>query len=93
MFGQTNYYDESGNRVGESWPGLVEGTESFYGVDGELKGSSCFGLASDQVYHDAENAYLGSSVRTLYGHAFFDGDGEYVGNSSEIMSGESFDFF
>ena len=93
LFGQTNYYDESGTRVGESWPGMIEGSENFYGNDGNFLGSSALGIASDQVFRDEHGDRLGSSMYTVYGRAFFDTDGELSGTSVETMTGEAFDFF
>ena len=93
LFGQTNYYDESGNRVAESWPGVTEGTTSFYDTNGELIGSSCIGLAADQVYRNSDSEVLGSSIKTTYGNAFYDENGDFAGTSSETLYGDSFDFF
>ncbi len=43
LFGQTTHY-ENGVKVGESWPGLFEGSQKHYDADGKYAGYSDRGI-------------------------------------------------
>ena len=65
IFGGYNHYDENGDRVGSSWPGLVPGEIVHYNSDGERVGSSMPGLFC--LHTDSD----------IYNTGDFDGDEQF----------------
>ena len=45
LFGQKIHYDENGNYVGESWPGLFEGSMEHYDANGQYAGGGFIDLS------------------------------------------------
>lgn len=85
LFGQTIHYDENGNKVGESWPGLFTGSLEHYNDVGEHVGHSERGFIEDLVHYDSDNNCVGSSERGLFGSTHhYDSDG-YVGSTYESI--------
>jgi hypothetical protein len=60
LFGQKIHYDDMGNIVGESWPGLVEGSYVHYGPHG-YAGESMPGAFADLVHYNADGQYVGDT--------------------------------
>lgn len=83
FFGQKIHYDEKGNRVGESWPGLFEGSMEHYDASGEHVGSSMPGLINDYVHYDDDNNAVGYSQRGLFGTTHHYGEDGYEGDTVE----------
>lgn len=92
LFGNTLHYDESGNKVGESWPGLFGGSQEHYDANGNHIGSSHVGLFSEQVYY-GENGYAGRSDLGLFGERnHYNKDGDFIGDTWDTMIGETSNF-
>lgn len=60
LFGQKIHYDDMGNIVGESWPGVFPGSWEHYGSNG-YAGHSDPGVFADLIHHDANGRYLGDT--------------------------------
>ena len=93
-FGQKIHYDEYGNYIGESWPGLIEGTYNHYNADGQFAGYSDPGLFADLVHHDASGHYQGETWSGIAdGHkVHYDTDG-YAGDSWDSLLGSDTELF
>ena len=99
LFGQIIHY-EDGRRVGESWPGLFEGSYDHYDADGRYAGYSDPGIVAELVHHDERGVYVGKTYTGLFGqkkhysaeHGFagetWDGTAEEV---SELFDDGGFD--
>ena len=83
LFGEKLHYDENGNKVGESWPGLFGGSYDHYDENGKYAGYSDPGIISDYNHYDAGNHRVGSSQRGVFGgYNHYDNDG-YKGHTIE----------
>ncbi len=93
LFGSKIHYDENGNYVGESWPGLFEGSMQHYDANGQYVGYSTPGLFADQVHHGPDGRYLGETWSGIVnGHKIhYDADG-YAGDSWDMLLGTGSDF-
>ena len=91
LFGQKLHYDEMGNLVGESWPGLFEGSWEHYDQNG-YAGYSTPGLFADQVHHNANGQYVGDTWSGIADEhkIHYDTKG-YAGDSWDTLTGSSTD--
>ena len=93
LFGQTIHY-ENGVKVGESWPGLFEGSMNHYDASGKYAGYSDRGLIADQVHHDADGRYINETTRGLFGQKkHYSADHGYVGETWDGLFGDTTDLF
>ena len=53
LFGMVYYYDENGNPVGKSRPGLIEGTRVYTDQNGGYTGKSRPGFLAKSVFTNA----------------------------------------
>ena len=67
LFGETNYYDERGRKVGNSSPGLFGGN-TFYNDNGHKAGSSYTGLFGGTTYYDEHGHKVAESTPGLFGN-------------------------
>lgn len=99
IFGQTNYYDESGKKVGESWPGLFDDSSELYNKDGKHVGYTMPGVFADSlVYNDQGEKQAESWKGVVSDQNIYTDDG-YIGSSIDTPFGtdisidsDSFDF-
>ena len=96
LFGETIHYDESGVKVGESWPGLFNGSMVHYGADGSYAGRSDPGLFAEFEHYDADGSHLGSTYHGLLNgmHVHYSDNDGYVGDTLDglVSSDTDFDF-
>ncbi len=94
LFGQKLHYDENGNYVGESWPGLFEGSMEHYDANGQYAGYSDPGLFADHVHHNANSQYIGETWSGLTDHhkIHYDTKG-YTGDSWDTLIGTDTELF
>lgn len=89
LFGQTIHY-ENGVKVGESWPGLFEGSQNHYDADGKYAGYSDRGIFAEQVHHDADGRYIGETTRGLFGQKkHYSVERGYVGETWDGLFGRT----
>ena len=60
LFGTVYYYDEHGNPIGKSRPGLLEGTRVYTGENGRYAGKSRPGFFAKEVFTDTDNNHITS---------------------------------
>lgn len=70
LFGTVYYYDENGNPVGKSRPGLLEGTRVYTDQNGRYAGKSRPGFLAKEVFTDTEHNYI-TSYDSLLGEVHF----------------------
>lgn len=70
LFGTVYYYDENGNPIGKSRPGLLEGTRVYTDQDGRFAGKSRPGVLAKEVFTDTEHNHI-TSYDSLYGEVHF----------------------
>ena len=58
LFGTVYYYDENGNPIGKSRPGLIEGTRVYTDQNGRYAGKSRPGFLAKEVYTDTDNNHI-----------------------------------
>ena len=87
LFGQMIHYKD-GVKVGESWPGLFEGSWDHYDAGGRYTGYSDPGLVSDLVHHDAQGRRIGSTHTGFFGQKKHEINGMH-GESWDSFTGES----
>ena len=63
LFGTVYYYDENGNPIGKSRPGLIEGTRVYTDQNGKYAGKSRPGFLSKEVFTDTD----GNSITSYDG--------------------------
>lgn len=87
LFGQKYHYDENGELVGESWPGLFEGSWEHYDKHG-YAGYSSPGVFSELTHHDANGKYMGDTWQGVAPeqHIHYDIDGN-TGDSWDTLTG------
>ena len=90
LFGQKLHYDEMGNLIGESWPGLLEGSWEHYDQNG-YAGYSDPGLFADQVHHDAGGRYAGETWDGFQGQKIHYGPNGYAGITWDGLTGSHTD--
>ena len=83
LFGQIIHYKD-GVKVGESWPGLFEGSQNHYDAEGRYVGYSGRGMIADLVHHDEHGNYIGETHTGLFGQKkHYSADRRYVGETWE----------
>lgn len=93
LFGQIIHYAD-GIRIGESWPGLFEGSQKHYDADGKYIGYSDRGFIADQVHHDANGRYIGETYTGFFGQKkHYSADHGYVGETWDGLFGDTTDLF
>lgn len=80
LFGMVYYYDEDGNPIGKSRPGLIEGTRVYTDNDGRYAGKSRPSIFAKEVFTDTDNNHI-TSYDTLGGEAHFQ-NGTPIGHST-----------
>ena len=65
LFGWVYHFDESGNSVGKSRPGLFGDRTIHYDAEGEHVGTSYPGIFADEVYFDKKKKV--STYKGLFG--------------------------
>lgn len=87
LFGETNYYDERGRKVGESRPGLFGGT-NYYDESGRKVGNSSPGLFGGNTFYNDNGHKAGSSYTGLFGGTmYYDEHGHKVAESTPGLFG------
>ena len=85
LFGETNYYDERGRKVGESRPGLFGGT-NYYDESGRKVGNSSPGLFGGNTFYNDNGHKAGSSYTGLFGGTtYYDEHGHKVAESTDYL--------
>ena len=79
LFGTVYYYDEHGNPIGKSRPGLLEGTRVYTDENGRYAGKSRPGFLAKEVFTDTDNNYI-TSYDSLCGEVHFK-NGTYAGHT------------
>ena len=91
LFGQIIHY-EDGIKVGESWPGLFEGSQNHYDADGRYIGYSDRGMIADLVHHNKHGNYIGETRIGLFGQKkHYSTDCRYVGETWEDFNYDTTD--
>lgn len=70
LFGTVYYYDEYGNPIGKSRPGLLEGTRVYTDENGRYAGKSRPGFFAKEVFTDTDNNHI-TSYDSLCGEVHF----------------------
>lgn len=70
LFGTVYYYDENGNPIGKSHPGLIEGTRVYTDQNGRYAGKSRPGFFAKEVFSDTDNNHI-TSYDSLCGEVHF----------------------
>ena len=70
LFGTVYYYDENGNPIGKSRPGLLEGTRVYTDQNGRYAGKSRPGFLTKEVFTDTEHNHI-TSYDSLCGKVHF----------------------
>lgn len=79
LFGTVYYYDENGNSVGKSRPGLFEGTRVYSDQNGKYAGKSRPGFFAKNVFIDKNKNRI-STYDSPFGEVHFK-DGKPVGRT------------
>jgi len=91
LFGQIIHYKD-GIKVGESWPGLFEGSQNHYDADGKYIGYSDRGMIADLVHHNKHGNYIGETHIGLFGQKkHYSTDCRYVGETWEDFNYDTTD--
>lgn len=80
LFGMIYYYDENGNPIGKSRPGLIEGTRVYTDQNGRYAGKSRPGFLAKEVFADTEHNHI-TSYDSFCGEVHFK-NGVPVGHTS-----------
>ena len=64
------HYDENGNPIGKSRPGLIDGTRVYMDQNGRYAGKSRPGFLAKEVFTDTEHNYI-TSYDSLLGEVHF----------------------
>ena len=70
LFGTVYYYDESGNRIGKSRPGLLDGSRVYTDRNGRYAGKSRSGIFAEEVFEDTDHNRV-TSYDGLFGEVHF----------------------
>ena len=91
LFGQTIHY-EDGIKIGESWPGLLNGSQNHYDAKGRCIGYSDRGMIADLVHHDERGNYIGEMHTGFFGQKMhYSAERRYVGNTWDGFIGDNTD--
>lgn len=88
LFGQTIHYKD-GVKVGETWDGLLPGTQNHYGADGGFVGSSAPGFLADEVHYNQNGERIGESWTDAFGTTRHYNDDGYAGVSFDGFTGKT----
>lgn len=88
LFGTVYYYDESGNYIGKSRPGLVEDTRVYSDSNGNYAGKSRKGYFSKRVFTDTNHEHI-TSYDSFLGEVHFK-DGSRIGQTRPSFFGVSY---
>ena len=92
LFGQTIHY-EDGIKIGESWPGLFEGSQKHYDANGRYIGYSARGFIADMVHHNTHGKYIGETHIGFFGQKnHYSADRGYVGETWDDFTGDTTEF-
>lgn len=87
LFGMVYYYDENGNPIGKSRPGLIEGTKVYTDQNGGYAGKSRPGILAKEVFTDTDHNHI-TSYHNPSGESHFK-NGVPIGNSRSGLLGSS----
>lgn len=91
LFGQIIHYKD-GIKVGESWPGLFEGSQNHYDADGKYIGYSDRGIIADLVHHDEHGNCIGETHTGLFGQkVHYSADRRYIGDTWDSFISDTTD--
>lgn len=91
LFGQTVHY-ENGVKVGESWPGLFEGSQNHYDANGKYIGYSDRGIFADQVHYDERGNSIGETRTGFFGQKKpYSANHRHIGNTWNGFTGDTTD--
>ena len=79
LFGMVYYYDENGNPIGKSRPGLIDGTRVYMDQNGRYAGKSRPGFLAKEVFTDNDNNHI-TSYDSLFGEVHYK-NGKPIGHS------------
>ena len=79
LFGMVYYYDENGNPIGKSRPGLSDGTRVYMDQNGRYAGKSRPGFLAKEVFTDTDNNHI-ISYDSLFGEVHYK-NGKPIGHS------------
>ena len=79
LFGMVYYYDENGNPIGKSRPGLIDGTRVYMDQNGRYAGKSRPGFLAKEVFTDTDNNHI-TSYDSLFGEVHYK-NGKPIGHS------------
>lgn len=80
IWGQLIHYQD-GVKVGESWPGLFDGSYDHYDANGSYAGHSDPGIVADLVHHDKHGSYISETYDGLFGEKIHHDVNGYAGSS------------
>ena len=85
-----NVLTRSCGQIGESWPGLLSGSQKHYDASGRYIGYSARGFVADMVHHDTHGKYIGETHTGLFRQKkHYNADGSCVGETWEDFLGET----
>lgn len=83
LFGQLIHYKD-GIKIGESWPGVFEGSYEHYDANGKYAGYFDPGIVADLIHHDEHGGYAGATYTGLLGKKkHYSTERGYVGETWE----------
>ena len=88
LFGTVCYYDENGNPIGKSRPGLMEGTRVYTDQNGKYAGKIRPGILAKKVFTDTEGNRI-TSYHRFRGETHFK-NGKPIGHSRPGLFGTSY---
>lgn len=88
LFGMVYYYDENGNPIGKSRPGLIEGTRVHTDPNGKYAGKSRTGFFAKEVFTDTKHNHI-TSYDSLFGEVYFK-NGTPVGRTRPGFLGSAY---
>lgn len=88
LFGMVYYYDESGNLIGKSRLGLVEGTRVYTDQNGEYAGKSRPGFFAKEVFTSDDHNHI-ASYDSICGEIHFE-NGVPIGHTRPGLFGTSY---
>lgn len=88
LFGTVYYYDENGNSIGKSRPGLFEGSRVYSDQNGRYVGKSRPGFLAKEVFTDVDHNHI-TSYEGLCGDVHFQ-NGVPIGQSKPGLFGSEY---
>lgn len=86
FFGATVHYDEHGNRIGTSYPGLFGGTNHYDAKGHKVGYSMPRGSLNDEVHYDNHGHKVGYTFKTESGYDIhYDSHGHKIGTSRDSL--------